>query len=68
MGDWRVPALPNKRCEPTPRARMLTPEVIERGSQHATQARGGPTGGVRAGVSRRAGGALSRLKLPAQEG
>ncbi len=32
MGDWRVPALPNKRFEPTPRARMLTPEVIERGS------------------------------------
>jgi hypothetical protein len=30
--DWRVPALPNKRFEPTPRARMLTPEVIERGS------------------------------------
>jgi len=27
-----VPALPNKRFEPTPRARMLTPEVIERGS------------------------------------
>ncbi len=25
MGDWRVPALPNKRFEPTPRARMLTP-------------------------------------------
>ncbi len=32
MGDWRVPALPNKRFEPTPRAHMLTPEVIERGS------------------------------------
>jgi hypothetical protein len=31
MGDWRVPALPNKRFEPTPRARILTPEVIERG-------------------------------------
>ena len=27
MGDWRVPALPNKRIEPTPRARMLTPEA-----------------------------------------
>jgi len=32
MGDWRVPALPNMRFEPTPRARMLTLEVIERGS------------------------------------
>jgi hypothetical protein len=30
MGDWRVPALPNKRFEPTPRACMLTPEVVER--------------------------------------
>ncbi len=33
MGDWRVPALPNKHFEPTPRARMLRPEVIERGSR-----------------------------------
>ena len=31
MGDWCVPALPNKRLEETPRARMLTPEVIEHG-------------------------------------
>jgi hypothetical protein len=30
MGDWRVPALPNKRFEPTPQACMLTPEVVER--------------------------------------
>ena len=30
MGDWRVPALPNKRCEPAPRACTLTPEVGER--------------------------------------
>jgi len=29
MGDWHVPALPNKRFEPTPRACMLTPEVVE---------------------------------------
>ena len=28
MGDWRVPALPNKRFEPTPQACMLTPEVV----------------------------------------
>jgi hypothetical protein len=30
MGNWRVPALPNKRFEPMPRACMLTPEVVER--------------------------------------
>jgi hypothetical protein len=29
MSDWRVPALPNTRFEPTPRACMLTPEVVE---------------------------------------
>jgi hypothetical protein len=32
MGGWRVPTLPNKRFEQTPRARMLTLEVIESGS------------------------------------
>ena len=32
MGGWRVPALPDKRFEPTPQARMLKPEVIKRGS------------------------------------
>jgi hypothetical protein len=30
MGDWRVPALPNKRFEPTPQARMLTAERREK--------------------------------------
>jgi len=32
MGDRRMPALFNKRFEPAPRARMITPEVIVRGS------------------------------------
>ena len=29
MGDWRVPALPNKRFEPTPRARLNRKETAE---------------------------------------
>jgi hypothetical protein len=32
MGDWHVTALPNKRFELTPRARMLPLDAIERGS------------------------------------
>ncbi len=44
MGDWRTPALPKKRFELMQRARMLTPEVVERGSSSSPRRKRRPVG------------------------